>query len=346
MKFIDEVEVLVKAGDGGRGCASFRREKYRPRAGPDGGDGGHGGDVVFVADGGLTTLFDFALQPQLRAFPGEHGRGKDCNGAQGQDCVVRVPTGTRVTCVDSDEVLTDLTEPGQRVIVAHGGRGGLGNRHFATPTRQAPTRAYPGLPGEHRRLRLELRVLADVGLVGQPNAGKSTFLAAVSAARPRIGAYPFTTLTPHLGVIRREPDRSFVIADIPGLIEGAHLGAGLGIRFLRHLSRTSLLVHLLDASEGDADTALHAFDAVNAELAQYDPDLAAKQQIVVATKLDLPAVCDRLPALRDHFRERGVTLHSASAVSGEGMEELLSAIDAAVEPLKAARAHPGRWETA
>jgi GTP-binding protein len=346
MKFIDEVEVLVKAGDGGRGCASFRREKYRPRAGPDGGDGGDGGDVVFLADGGLTTLFDFTLQPQVRAARGEHGRGKDCNGAHGRDCVVRVPTGTRVMCVDSDEVLADFTEPGQRVIVAHGGRGGRGNRHFATPTRQAPRRADPGLPGEHRHLRLELRVLADVGLVGQPNAGKSTFLAAVSAARPRVGSYPFTTLTPHLGVIRREPDHSFVIADIPGLIEGAHRGAGLGIRFLRHLSRTSLLVHLLDSSEGDADTVLAAFDAVNAELTQYDPTLAAKQQIVVATKIDLPAVRDRLPALVDHFRDRGVTLHAASAVSGEGVEELLSVIDAAVVPLQAARGQSGRWATA
>jgi len=346
MKFIDEVEVLVKAGDGGRGCASFRREKYRPRAGPDGGDGGDGGDVVFLADGGLTTLFDFTLQPQVRASRGQHGRGKDCNGADGEDCVVRVPTGTRVVCLDSDEVLADFTGPGQRVIVAHGGRGGRGNRHFATATRQAPRRADPGLPGEHRRVRLELRVLADVGLVGQPNAGKSTFLAAVSAARPRVGSYPFTTLTPHLGVIRREPDRSFVIADIPGLIEGAHRGAGLGIRFLRHLSRTSLLVHLLDASEADSETALAAFDAVNAELARYDPDLAAKPQIVVATKIDLPAVRDRLPGLLDRFRDRGVMLHAASAVSGEGMEELLSVIDVAVAPLQAARGQPGRWATA
>ncbi len=337
MKFIDEVEVLVKAGDGGRGCASFRREKYKPRGGPDGGDGGAGGDVVFVVDSGLTTLFDFALQPQLRAARGQHGRGSDCNGARGDDFVIRVPPGTRVTSIECDEVLADLVTPGCRVIVAHGGRGGRGNRHFATPTRQAPRRADPGHPGEQRRLRLELRVLADVGLVGKPNAGKSTFLRAVSSARPRVGPYPFTTLTPHLGVIRPEPDRSFVIADNPGLIEGAHLGVGLGVRFLRHLARTSLLVHLIDASEGEPAAAVRSFEAVNAELESYDADLAAKPQLAVATKIDLPVVREQIPSVRDELQRRGVVLHAVSAVSGEGLNELLSAIDTEVERLRARR---------
>jgi GTP-binding protein len=248
-----------------------------------------------------------------------------------------VPPGTRVTSVECDEVLADLVTPGGRAIVAHGGRGGRGNRHFATPTHRAPRRADPGCPGEQRRLRLELRVLADVGLVGKPNAGKSTFLRAVSSARPRVAPYPFTTLTPQLGVIRRELDRSFVIADIPGLIEGAHLGIGLGVRFLRHLARTSLLVHLVDTSEGDVAAAVQSFEAVNAELESYDPDLPAKPQIVVATKLDLPAVREQISCLRDELQKRGVVLHAVSAVSGEGLDELLSVIDREVERSRARR---------
>ncbi len=328
MKFIDDAEVLVCAGDGGRGCVSFCREKYRPRGGPNGGDGGKGGDVVFVVDEGLTTLFDLVLQRHLRAARGAHGRGKGCNGAAGADLVVRVPAGTVVTDVDTSETIADLTGFGERAVVAAGGRGGRGNRHFATPTRQAPRRAEPGRPGEVRRVRLELHVLADVGLVGKPNAGKSTLLRAVSAARPRVAPFPFTTLTPHLGVVRLDDDTSVVMADIPGLIENAHAGAGLGVRFLRHLTRTSVLVHLLDAGAADGGAPLAELDAVNRELEAYDPALAAKPQLVVVTKLDLPEARTNLPALRGSLASRGLQSVGISALTGSGIPDLLVALRA------------------
>jgi GTP-binding protein len=326
MKFIDEAEVLVRAGDGGRGCVSFCREKYRPRGGPDGGDGGKGGDVVFVVDEGLTTLFDLALQRHLRAARGAHGRGKGCNGAAGADRVCRVPPGTLVTDAETGETIADLTTPGARAVVAAGGRGGRGNRHFVSPTRQAPRHAEPGRPGEVRRLRLELRVLADVGLVGTPNAGKSTLLRAVSAARPRVASYPFTTVTPHLGVVRLDDDTSIVMADVPGLIENAHTGAGLGVRFLRHLSRTTALVRVLDAAAIDADRPLAELDAVDRELKAYDPALAARPQLVVATKIDLPAARARVPALRAALASRGLGCVAVSALTGRGIPDLLAAL--------------------
>lgn len=334
MKFIDEVEVRVKAGDGGRGCASFRREKYQPRGGPNGGDGGDGGNVIFVVDGGLATLFDFTLQRHLRAQRGEHGRGKGCDGARGADLVVRVPPGTIVTDVENHEIIADLTRPGMQATVAAGGRGGRGNRHFATPTNQAPRRAEPGRPGQERQVRLELRVLADAGLVGKPNAGKSTLLAALSAARPRIAAYPFTTLTPHLGVVRYDDEGSLVVADIPGLIEGAHGGAGLGTRFLRHLSRTAILVHLVDPTSADPE---HDYDTINSELTHYGSVLTAKPQLVVATKLDLPEARDRFPALHDALGNRGVPILGTSAMSGEGLDELVASLAAAVARLRGER---------
>ena len=334
MKFIDEVEISAEAGDGGRGCMSFRREKYRPHGGPEGGDGGDGGDVVFVVDAGLGTLFDLTFQRHLRAKRGQHGRGKGCDGAAGADLVVRVPPGTLVTDIDTDEVVADLVAPGDRAVIAEGGRGGRGNRHFATPTNQAPRSAEPGLPGQHRRLRLELRVLADVGLVGKPNAGKSTLLGAISAARQRVAAYPFTTLTPHLGVVHHGDEETFVVADIPGVIEGAHRGAGLGLRFLRHLARTAVLAHLVDVSGVDTTDPEQDHDAINAELASYGSGLEQKPQVVVATKLDLPEARSRCSALQSALARRGIRVIPVSAVTGEGMAELVAAL---VDAVRAAR---------
>jgi len=327
MKFVDEARISVKAGDGGRGCLAFLREKYRPHGGPSGGDGGNGGDVVVRADPGLTALLDFRFQRHLEAGRGEHGRGKEQTGAAGASRVVRVPIGTRIIDVESDALVADLDRADAEIVVAHGGRGGRGNARFKTPTNRAPRRTEPGLPGEARELRLELRLLADVGLVGYPNAGKSTLIAAVSAARPRIADYPFTTLVPNLGVARVDDD-AIVIADIPGLIEGAHRGLGLGTRFLRHVSRTAVLVHLIDfAAEEDP---LAAYRAVNHELAAFDAELAAKPQIVVATKLDVTEARERLAGVTPRFAELGIELHGISAVSGAGVATLMTHIAAAV----------------
>ncbi len=337
MKFVDETLVSVKAGDGGRGCIAFLREKYRPRGGPSGGDGGRGGDIVFRADPGLTTLLDFRFQRHLEAGRGEHGRGKEQAGAAGAPRLVRVPVGTRVTDLSTGTLVADLDAPGREVVVARGGRGGRGNARFATPTKRAPRHAEPGEAGESRELRLELRLLADVGLVGYPNAGKSTLIAAVSAARPRIADYPFTTLVPNLGVARVGDD-AVVIADIPGLIEGAHEGHGLGTRFLRHLSRTVVLVHLVDLA--DPRDPLAAFDAVNRELACFDAALAAKPQLVVATKLDVTEARARLADARAAFAARGIDLAGISAVTGEGVAELLSGMVVAVRAALAAAAQP------
>ena len=337
MKFIDEALVSVKAGDGGRGCMAFLREKYRPHGGPSGGDGGNGGDVIFRANPGLATLLDFRFQRHLEAGRGEHGRGKEQTGATGALRMVRVPVGTRITDTKTGVLVADLDHAGAEVVVARGGRGGRGNARFATPTNQAPRRTEPGEPGEARPLRLELRLLADVGLVGYPNAGKSTFIAAVSAARPRIADYPFTTLVPNLGVARAG-EEAFVIADIPGLIEGAHQGLGLGTRFLRHLARTAVLVHLIDLS--DARDPLAAFDAVNHELACFDPALAAKPQIVAGTKIDVTEARARLDATRAAFAVRGLELAAVSAVTGEGVAPLLRRIAAAVRTARAGAQAP------
>src|SRR5512139_434800 len=325
MKFIDETEVHVRAGDGGRGCVSFLREKYKPHGGPNGGDGGDGGDVVFVVDAGLTTLLDFKFHPLIKGGRGEHGRGKQQYGKRGEDPEVRVPPGTIVTDAETGELLADLRIPGERVIVARGGRGGKGNAHFATPTHQAPRYAQPGTPGQERRLHLELHLMADVGLVGYPNVGKSTLITAVSAARPRIADYPFTTLVPHLGVVRFDDEGSFVLADVPGLIEGAHRGHGLGDRFLRHLSRTSLLIHLIDVSGLSGRDPLADYDAINQELQAFDATLAAKPQIVVASKMDLGEARERYPAVRAQFAGRGIELRAISAATGEGVAALMRA---------------------
>jgi GTP-binding protein len=314
MRFVDEVLVSVKAGDGGRG-----------------------GDVVFVADIGLNTLLDFRFQRRLEAGRGEHGRGKGQHGATGDSKRVRVPVGTRIIDAGSGELLFDLDTPGREVVVATGGRGGRGNMRFVSSTNRAPRRVEPGLPGEAVDVRLELRLLADVGLVGFPNAGKSTFIAAVSAARPRIADYPFTTLVPNLGV-SRVGDDSIVVADVPGLIEGAHLGQGLGIRFLRHLSRTAVLVHLVDLS--DPRDPLEAFDTIHRELAAFDPALTAKPHLVVATKLDVTESRARFAATAAAFEARGISLMGVSAATGEGMQALMHATFALVKRTRAAAAGP------
>ncbi|MCC5811498.1 MAG: GTPase ObgE [Ectothiorhodospiraceae bacterium] len=294
MKFVDEVTIHVDAGDGGNGSASFRREKFVPFGGPDGGDGGHGGSVYLEADEGLNTLADFRHVRRFRAERGENGMGRQKTGKSGQDVIVPVPIGTLASDEETGEQLGDLTEHGQRLLVARGGRGGLGNIHFKSSTNRAPRRTTPGREGERRSLHLELKVLADVGLLGMPNAGKSTFIRAVSAAKPRVADYPFTTLYPNLGVVRVEAHRSFVVADIPGLIEGAAEGAGLGVRFLKHLGRTRLLLHLVDAvpSEPDRDP-VEDVQSLFRELERYSPELASRERWLVVNKLDLMAPEDR-----------------------------------------------------
>jgi GTP-binding protein len=349
MKFVDEAVVEVRAGHGGAGCVSFLREKYRPRGGPDGGNGGAGGDVVLVVDAGLSSLLDFKFQPRLFARNGEPGRGKQQDGARGADKVVRVPPGTVVRDLETGEIIADLHEPGERAIIAHGGRGGRGNATYATSTNQAPRRAQPGTPGEELRARLELRLMADVGLVGFPNAGKSTLIRRVSAARPRVADYPFTTLVPHLGVVRFGEEDHFVLADIPGLIEGAHAGAGLGLRFLRHVSRTMLLVHLVDVGGASGRDPLADFDTINRELAHFDAALADKPQIVVGNKVDLVTDPEQLAHLRQRFAARGVTLHLISAATGTGVTDLVNGVGQRVSELRrtrvAARAEAGSAES-
>jgi GTP-binding protein len=338
--FIDEAVIDVAAGRGGDGCVSFRREKYVPRGGPDGGDGGHGGDVVLVADRGLATLLDQRLRPHVRAEDGAHGGGNGRAGKGGADCVLRLPVGTVAYDADAaegGEPLVDLVEHGQRFVVARGGRGGRGNARFATATHQTPDRAESGRTGQSRRLRLSLKLIADVGLVGLPNAGKSTLLRRISAARPRVAAYPFTTLVPSLGVSEVD-GRRFVVADIPGLIEGASEGAGLGDRFLRHVERTRVLVHLVDAGtaalEGrDAEAPLADWEAVRAELASYDAALAERSEIVALNKLDLLPEVERearLAPLEDALRRRGRAVLRVSGATGEGVSELLRAVAAAL----------------
>lgn len=334
MKFIDEVKIKVKAGDGGRGCVSFRREKFVPRGGPNGGNGGDGGDVVVVADRQLTTLLDLRYQKQYKAARGEHGRGKDQHGKRGEDRVIPVPVGTVVRDLQSGELLADLSGAGDRCIVAAGGKGGKGNAHFVSSTHRAPRFAQPGLPGEERELDIELRLLADVGIIGLPNAGKSTLIAAISAVRPKIADYPFTTLVPNLGVVSYGESRNFVIADIPGLIEGAHRGEGLGHKFLRHVTRTSLLIHLLDASQIGEKEPLAEWLAVNRELQLFEPSLADKPQLVVANKIDLPEGRASVNLLEQRLPERYRPLHVISAVTGEGVRRLVQTIGARLDEMK------------
>jgi GTP-binding protein len=324
--FIDEVRILVKAGDGGNGCLAFRREKYVPRGGPSGGDGGRGGDVVLVSSEHSNTLLHLRYNPEHKAERGRHGEGSNRTGSEGRTIQVRVPVGTVVYDEMTGERLHDFTRADESFTVARGGKGGKGNQHFATSTHQAPTEHEPGFPGEEKRLRLELKLLADVGLVGFPNAGKSTLISRISAARPKIADYPFTTLEPNLGVVQLDDFRSFVVADIPGLIEGAHLGHGLGIQFLRHIERTRLLLHLVDVSESSGREPVHDFEVVMEELASFSDDLAKKPMIVVAAKMDAAQDPERVDSLRRLARERGLAYLEISSVTGKGIDALKHAM--------------------
>ncbi len=337
--FIDEVRILVKAGDGGNGCLAFRREKYVPRGGPSGGDGGRGGDVIMVASPHHNTLLHFRFNPEHKAQRGRHGEGSNKTGRDGQSIEIDTPVGTVVYDADTGELLHDFTAPGDKFIVAHGGRGGRGNARFATSTHQAPTEHEPGKPGEEKRLRLELKLLADVGLVGFPNAGKSTLISRISAARPKIADYPFTTLEPNLGVASVD-DRTFVVADIPGLIEGAHTGHGLGIQFLRHIERTRLLAHLVDVSETAGRDPVHDFDIVMDELRSFSPQMLEKPMIVVATKLDAAQDPERIAALEKHARQRKLPFYKISSVTGKGIGELKRAMADAVLPAESTVTNP------
>ena len=329
MKFVDEAAITVEAGAGGNGCLSFRREKYVPRGGPDGGDGGNGGDVVLCVAPGLNTLVDFRFRRRFRAERGRHGQGKDRTGRDGADLRIQVPAGTVVIAADNGEILGELTASGDEMVVARGGRRGLGNARFKSSTNRAPRRTTEGATGECRALHLELKLLADVGLVGMPNAGKSTLIRSVSAARPKVADYPFTTLIPNLGVVRLGPDRSFVMADVPGLIEGASGGAGLGIRFLRHLSRTRVLLHLVDvvAALGGADP-IEQVGVIERELATFDPDLARRERWLVPAKLDLVPPTERadvVATLVDGVGWEG-PVYPISALTREGTGTLSEAL--------------------
>ncbi|WP_426747819.1 GTPase ObgE [Myxococcus faecalis] len=327
MKFVDEVRIFVKAGDGGNGCVSFRREKFIERGGPNGGDGGNGGSVIFVADPQLTTLLDYRYQQHHRAKSGEHGMGNDCNGRAAEDMILKVPVGTLVKDHATEELLVDLSQPGQVWEAAKGGRGGLGNMNFATSTRQTPRFAQDGTKGEEFTLRLELKLLADVGLLGFPNAGKSTFISRVSRARPKIADYPFTTLAPNLGMVQYKDHLSFVMADIPGIIEGASEGVGLGHQFLRHVERCKVLIHLIDmGAEGEGREPLHDFDVLNRELEKYSEELSRRPQVVAANKQDLPDAQARLGPFTEALRERGIRVFPVSCATGEGMQALMDAV--------------------
>jgi GTP-binding protein len=339
--FIDEVTIYVKAGDGGNGCMAFRREKYVPRGGPSGGDGGRGGDVVLISSEHHNTLLHLRFNPEHRAGRGRHGEGSNRTGRDGASVEVPVPVGTVVHDAETGEVLHDFTRAGETFLVARGGRGGRGNARFATSTHQAPREHEPGKPGEEKRLRLELKLLADVGLVGFPNAGKSTLISRISAARPKVADYPFTTLEPHLGVVNAADQRSFVVADIPGLIEGAHLGHGLGIQFLKHIERTKLLAHLVDVSESSGRDPADDFKVVMGELASFSEALAGKPMLVVATKMDAAQDAGRVEALRKLAAEQGLEFHAISSVTGEGIERLKQAMGEAVWQAKAGLALPG-----
>jgi len=348
--FVDEVTISVSSGAGGDGRVSFRREKFVPRGGPDGGDGGCGGDVVLVADPGTGTLLDFRYRREVKAGRGGHGEGARRTGADAPDEELRVPVGTVVFDADAPEgtpPLADLSRAGQRWVAAHGGRGGAGNSRFATPTRQAPDFAKPGRPGESRRLRLTLKLLADVGLVGFPNAGKSTLLRRISAARPRVAPYPFTTLVPCLGVAERG-DRRFVVADIPGLIEGASEGVGLGDRFLRHIERTRVLVHLLDAGAMvlEGRDLLADYDAIRSELGRYEATLLDRLEIVALNKVDLLADESVLDPVEAALRGRGLEVHRISGATGRGVDRLLASMATALDRVDAASADASLAEAA
>jgi GTP-binding protein len=334
--FIDEAKIRVKAGDGGNGCMAFRREKFVPRGGPSGGDGGRGGDVIMESSQRHNTLIHFRFNPEHKGQRGEHGMGSNCSGSDGKSVVLQVPVGTALYDQETGELIHDFSTPDERLVIAKGGRGGRGNQHFATSTHQAPREHELGRAGEERTYRLELKLLADVGLVGYPNAGKSTLISRISAARPKIADYPFTTLEPNLGVVTvgEEPHQeSFVVADVPGLIEGAHLGTGLGTQFLRHIERTRLLVHLVDVSDasGRPDPG-EDFKVINRELSSFGHGLDEKPMIVVATKIDA-ANPEKLKKLATHIKRRKLEFHAISAVTGQGIPELKWALAKRLRPV-------------
>lgn len=340
--FVDEARIAVKAGDGGNGCVAFRREKYVPRGGPSGGDGGQGGSVYLEANPNDNTLLRYRYNREFKADRGRHGEGSNCTGVSGDDLILQVPVGTLIYDQQNDEVLADLRKPGQRVLVAQGGKGGRGNQHFAKPWHQAPREKDEGQPGEERLLRLELKLLADVGLVGFPNAGKSTLISVISAARPKIANYPFTTLEPNLGVVNAdggtgghgtELGRTFVVADLPGLIEGASEGAGLGTRFLKHVERTRLLVHLIDTSDTAEMDPVKAFEIIIGELAAFSETLTHKPVIVVATKLDASTDRTMLEELEKFCKKKGIEFQAISAATGEGVKELVRGMADALDKI-------------
>jgi len=333
--FIDRAKIHVQGGDGGNGVTAFRREKFVPRGGPSGGDGGRGGDVIVLADASLNTLLHLRYNPQHTAQRGLHGEGSNRSGRNGEDLVIRVPVGTQIFDATTGDLLHDLNHDGDQWLAARGGRGGFGNAHFTTSTNRAPRYHQSGSPGEELDLQLELKLLADVGLVGFPNAGKSTFISTVSAARPKIADYPFTTLEPHLGVVDLGDFRTFVIADIPGLIEGAHTGAGLGDRFLRHIERTKLLLHLVDVYSVSGRDAVSDYETVNRELASYNEELATRPQFVVATKIDALDEPERLESLKQKAIEDQKPFFAISSATGNGVRELVNAMAAKLEELSA-----------
>ena len=324
MKFVDEAIITVKSGDGGRGCTSFRRERYIEKGGPDGGDGGDGGHIILKIDQSKRTLYDYRRQKLLKAKNGAPGLGRQKHGKNGSDCTITLPPGTIVSNMDTNEIIADLTKIEDEFILASGGKGGRGNKRFATSTNRAPRYSQPGIPGIELKLKLELKLLADVGLVGLPNAGKSTLISSISAARPKIADYPFTTLTPTLGMVDPPFGEPFAVADIPGLIEGAHQGIGLGINFLKHIERTGILVHLIDSSLIDPDSPLDSFNLINRELSKYSKTLANKTQIVVLNKIDLSDTSEKIKAFKNSLKSfRILTL---SAVTGKGTKELVKVL--------------------
>lgn len=332
--FIDRVKIRVKAGDGGNGVTAFRREKFVPRGGPSGGDGGKGGNVWMESDFGLNTLLHLRFNPEHKAERGRHGEGSNRHGKEGSDTTIKVPVGTQVFDASSGDLLFDFTEPGQRFLAAKGGKGGWGNAHFATPTRRAPKFHYTGRPGQEKELQLELKLIADVGLVGFPNAGKSTLISVISSAKPKIADYPFTTLEPNLGVVDIGDFRTIVVADIPGLIEGASEGAGLGDRFLRHVERTKLILHLVDVSSLSGREPGDDYEVINRELANYSAELAERPQIVVATKMDALDEPDRLESLRQKAEADGREFFAISSVANQGVKELVSRVATLVLEMK------------
>ncbi|MEW6570945.1 MAG: GTPase ObgE [Nitrospirota bacterium] len=343
MQFVDYVKIHVRAGDGGRGCISFRRGKYVPRGGPDGGDGGRGGKIIFKATKRMNTLLDLKYKRTYKAERGEHGKVKNMHGRSGSDLVIPVPVGTVIKEAETGRTIADLDRDEMEVVAAKGGKGGLGNARFATSVRQAPRYAQPGEKGEEKWLVVELKLLADVGLIGLPNAGKSTLLSVISSARPKIADYPFTTLTPVLGVVKFADYRSFVVADIPGLIEGAHKGVGLGFHFLRHVERTSMLLHLVDISDAGTGDPTDNVEKINRELKLYDPHLVEKSQMIVGTKLDIAIRKEKVLHLEQYCKLKGLDFIAVSAVTMYGIKELLSRVSVKLEEIRGTKHDVEEW---